>query len=331
MSAQVGGRIQVDRRGRICMIAVHGPLDQTTAPGLAETINAERAEHPARLVIDMSGVVKMDPGAARILAAAVRPARGQCPVIVRSLRPAICTSPELAGLDLGGHTLGDVDCAGLPPGRRKTLADSPTGQLIREWQYLYTAAEQAISEGQRTRLALAGTEDRLAATLAHLSTRRLAASPRLTRLGQAAHDNAERLRDHEQRGAVSPARRPYSAASTVGRAVRFIEDRAQDDIAVTDIAAAAFVTVRAVQLAFRSYLCITPLGYLRQVRLDRAHLQLQNADPARTTVTAIAAGWHFSNSSRFTAYYRAAYGVPPAQTLRLPPGPAAAAPYIRAS
>jgi transcriptional regulator GlxA family with amidase domain len=109
---------------------------------------------------------------------------------------------------------------------------------------------------------------------------------------------------------------PRAVTGTVGRAVAFIEERAGDDIGVTDIAGAAFVTVRAVQLAFRRYLGTTPLGYLRWVRLERAHQQLLSADPDRTTVTAVAADWHFTNASRFSAYYRAAYGVSPAQTLR---------------
>jgi AraC-like DNA-binding protein/anti-anti-sigma regulatory factor len=321
MSALVGTKIQIERRDRICLVAVHGSLDRATAAGLAETIGAERAAHPARLVIDMSGVADMEPGAARILAAAARPVRGQCRVIVRSLRPAIRNGPEMAGLDLGGPDPGDAESAALSPGRQEALADTPTGQLIREWRHLRASVEHAIWEGQRARLALASTEDRLAATVAHLLVRRPAASARLTQLGQAARDYAEQLRGYGPPATASPppAPRAFTANSTMGRAVGFIEERAQDDIAVADIAAAAFVTVRAVQLAFRSHLGVTPLAYLRQVRLEHAHRQLLYADPARTTVTAVAADWRFSNSSRFTAYYRAVYGVAPLQTLRHPP------------
>jgi AraC-like DNA-binding protein len=54
---------------------------------------------------------------------------------------------------------------------------------------------------------------------------------------------------------------------------------------------------------------------LRRVRLERAHRDLQAADPARQTVTAIAYRWGFPSSSRFAAHYRQVYGVTPSRTL----------------
>ena len=91
---------------------------------------------------------------------------------------------------------------------------------------------------------------------------------------------------------------------------------AHDDITGAEIAAAAGVTVRAVQLAFRRHLDITPLGYLRRVRLHHAHRQLAAADPQHESVTAVAYRWGFANPSRFAACYRQAYGVLPSHTLR---------------
>ena len=103
---------------------------------------------------------------------------------------------------------------------------------------------------------------------------------------------------------------------TVRRAVAFIDEHAHDDIAVADIAAAAAVTVRAVQLAFRRHLDTTPMAYLSRVRLDRAHRDLIAADPASQTVTAIAYRWGFSSASRFATRYQQAYGIRPSHTLR---------------
>lgn len=103
---------------------------------------------------------------------------------------------------------------------------------------------------------------------------------------------------------------------TLRRAVAFIDEHAQDDITATDIAAAAHVTVRAIQLAFRRHLDMTPLEYLRRVRLDHAHRDLLAADPARTTVTTVAYRWGFPSASRFATYYRQAYGITPSHTLR---------------
>ncbi|GGL62752.1 hypothetical protein GCM10010129_02960 [Streptomyces fumigatiscleroticus] len=104
--------------------------------------------------------------------------------------------------------------------------------------------------------------------------------------------------------------------ATVRRAVAYIEDRADQDIAVAEIAAAAHVTVRALQYAFRQHLGTTPLGYLRRVRLSHAHRELLDADPrGGTTVTEVAARWGFFHPGRFAALYRDAYGRPPRQTL----------------
>jgi AraC-like DNA-binding protein len=106
-----------------------------------------------------------------------------------------------------------------------------------------------------------------------------------------------------------------ASPAALGRAVAFIDEHAHEDIAVSDIAAAAKVTIRAVQLAFRRHLATTPTAYLRRVRLDHAHRELTTADPALNTVTAVAYRWGFSSPSRFAAYYRNAYGSHPSQTL----------------
>lgn len=103
--------------------------------------------------------------------------------------------------------------------------------------------------------------------------------------------------------------------ATLRRAVAFIDEHAHEDISIADVAATAFVSIRGLQLAFRRHLDSTPLAYLRRVRQAHAHRQLRAADPARETVTAVAYRWGFSNPSRFTAYYRPAYGTVPGQTL----------------
>jgi transcriptional regulator GlxA family with amidase domain len=94
-----------------------------------------------------------------------------------------------------------------------------------------------------------------------------------------------------------------------------ISDLSCNHSTVADIAAAAFVTMRAVQLAFRKHIGTTPTGYLRRVRLDHARRDLVSGDPARETVTAVAYRWGFPSPSRFAAYYREAYGVLLSHTL----------------
>ncbi|MDT7625040.1 MAG: hypothetical protein QOF99_5941, partial [Pseudonocardiales bacterium] len=100
------------------------------------------------------------------------------------------------------------------------------------------------------------------------------------------------------------------------RAIAFIEQRPEADIGVADIAAAANVSIRAVQFAFRRQLDTTPMAYLRAVRLDHAHHDLLATDPDHgATVTGIASRWGFYSNSRFATQYRRAYGVTPSHTL----------------
>jgi AraC-like DNA-binding protein len=106
-----------------------------------------------------------------------------------------------------------------------------------------------------------------------------------------------------------------ASTATVRRATAFVDEHAGQDISAADIAAAACVTVRAMQLAFRRELDTTPMAYVRTVRLARAHRQLVDADPGQETVTAVAYRWGFSSLSRFCAYYRETYGVSPKKTL----------------
>jgi AraC-like DNA-binding protein len=103
---------------------------------------------------------------------------------------------------------------------------------------------------------------------------------------------------------------------TLHRAITFIDESAQCDISVADVAEAANVTIRALQHAFRRHLGTTPMGYLRQVRLRHAHQDLLAADPTTgVTVTEIAARWGFFHPGRFAHYYRDTYGCVPYRTL----------------
>ena len=63
------------------------------------------------------------------------------------------------------------------------------------------------------------------------------------------------------------------------RALSFIDEHAGDPITLDEIAAAAKLSPRGVQAAFRRHLDTTPLSYLRGVRMERAHRDLQGAEP----------------------------------------------------
>jgi AraC-like DNA-binding protein len=100
------------------------------------------------------------------------------------------------------------------------------------------------------------------------------------------------------------------------RAMQYIDQHACDDIGLADIAAAAGIGARGLQLVFRRHLDLTPLEHLRRVRLDRAHRDLQAASPADSTVGAIADRWGFPHHGNFSALYLRTYGRSPSITLR---------------
>ncbi|GAA2211432.1 hypothetical protein GCM10009850_068920 [Nonomuraea monospora] len=108
---------------------------------------------------------------------------------------------------------------------------------------------------------------------------------------------------------------------TLRRAIAFIDEHVGTPIGIADIAAASRVTARALQYAFRKHLNTTPLRYLRQARMARAHAELRSGDPAETTVAAIAARWGFFHPGKFASSYRAAYGCAPSDTLHVYPEP----------
>lgn len=103
---------------------------------------------------------------------------------------------------------------------------------------------------------------------------------------------------------------------TVRRAVRFIEDNAARDIAAADIAAAASVSIRALQLAFRRHLGTTPMAHLRQVRLAHTRTELEAAHGDEVTVMSVASRWGFGNPGRFARLFREEFGRPPSEVLR---------------
>jgi AraC-like DNA-binding protein len=101
------------------------------------------------------------------------------------------------------------------------------------------------------------------------------------------------------------------------RALVFIDEHASEPITLDEIAMAARLSPRGLQAAFRRHLETTPLAYLRSVRMELAHRDLQSAEPANgVSVAAVAAKWGFTHLGRFATEYRRRFGVYPSRTLR---------------
>ncbi|MCB8822462.1 helix-turn-helix domain-containing protein [Microvirga rosea] len=111
--------------------------------------------------------------------------------------------------------------------------------------------------------------------------------------------------------------RPQSAAAPfyVKRAEAFIEAHFADPLSLAEIAARAGVSARSLQNGFQQFRGMTPMAFLRSIRLQRVHEALRVADPTKTTVTEIALACGFSHMGEFGTLYKRTYGVTPGQTL----------------
>ncbi|MEV4357248.1 AraC family transcriptional regulator [Nonomuraea sp. NPDC004186] len=120
---------------------------------------------------------------------------------------------------------------------------------------------------------------------------------------------------HNYSDALSESAAPWTPTA-LRRAIRYCEDHAGEAICLGDIAAAARVSVRTLQLGFREHLQTTPMAYLRSVRLAHTHADLVRiADTgSQTTVTEVALRWGFTHLGRFAALYRQTYGRLPSST-----------------
>ncbi len=107
----------------------------------------------------------------------------------------------------------------------------------------------------------------------------------------------------------------HATPAVVRRAVDFIDANAERELTMSDIAAAAGMGPRGLQAAFLRHQDSTPTAYVRRVRLDRAHRELVDTDPAdRDTVPTVASRWGFPRLNAFVAAHQQVYGSPPGQT-----------------
>lgn len=105
-----------------------------------------------------------------------------------------------------------------------------------------------------------------------------------------------------------------AAPRSVNQAVAAIESHPERPYTAAALARLAGVGVRTLQQGFRATVGMSPMTYLREVRLRRAHAEL--LDDAEATVAQVATRWGFTHLGRFAAAYAARYGSPPSRSRR---------------
>lgn len=156
-------------------------------------------------------------------------------------------------------------------------------------------------------------------SLLEYATRTAAADPAAVASGPAGRHLeemlvAQLLTDWSREAGVDPAE-PQSvpAPGYVRAAVHYIDENARDLPTVTEIAAAAGVSARALSGGFAKYLEMSPRTYLNERRLRGVRSELAaGAD----SVAAVAHAWGYVNLGSFAAAYRRRFGENPSQTMR---------------
>jgi AraC-like DNA-binding protein len=120
--------------------------------------------------------------------------------------------------------------------------------------------------------------------------------------------------DHPYRDALDAAAEPARPAA-VRDAMDIIETSPQMPLTTATLAMQCHISVRTLQEGFRKHLGMSPMAYLRTVRLRHAHRDLRSAHPSHVTVASIARRWGFTHLGRFAAAHKAMFGQTPLQVL----------------
>lgn len=108
-------------------------------------------------------------------------------------------------------------------------------------------------------------------------------------------------------------------ANVQPRHLKLAEDymRAHLDAPITneELAALTGISLRTLYNSFRKFRGVSPMRYLRDLRMDKVREALLDADGIHN-VTTVATQWGFFELGRFAAEYRRRYGESPSDTLR---------------
>ncbi|GAA2150496.1 AraC family transcriptional regulator [Actinomadura napierensis] len=198
---------------------------------------------------------------------------------------------------LADHLGGFLGRAYDPPLRFHSVdapAIAPASVVERTWRHVCAVLDDTASEGLHPLAARSLEESLLTAILLGLPH---TAMPEL---------------------AEPPRRVPHHLAPFIRE---WVEAHHHRPIGASDIAAAAGIGIRQLQVICRDQWGVTPTQLLRGVRLDHARAALRGAAPGGRTVSDVATAAGYLHMSRFAAHYRQRFGETPTETLKHPASP----------
>ena len=129
------------------------------------------------------------------------------------------------------------------------------------------------------------------------------------------------IQPHNYTEAMAESQGPASAAAAK-RAIDLMHAHPEKAWSTATLARETGATARGLQRAFERSGQPSPMMYLRQLRLHRAHAELAANSPESATVTRVAGRWGFVHLGRFASQYRQLFGETPSETLRAGRNPA---------
>tara|TARA_R110002050_G_scaffold57423_5_gene129210 strand:+ start:127886 stop:128887 length:1002 start_codon:yes stop_codon:yes gene_type:complete len=88
-----------------------------------------------------------------------------------------------------------------------------------------------------------------------------------------------------------------------------------DPITIGDICKTLNISRRTLNHAFQQVLGITPVAYMRNIRLHKIRAELQYRSEQINNIACVASHWGFWHMSLFSRYYRELFGECPSETL----------------
>lgn len=105
-------------------------------------------------------------------------------------------------------------------------------------------------------------------------------------------------------------------SSRLAPVLSHLQTHADEPLTPEDLARVGCMSVRTLHATFQQELGMSPMAYLRRVRLDHVHAELLRSPPASTRISDVAVRWGFFHPSRFARQYHERFGELPSQTAR---------------
>jgi len=112
---------------------------------------------------------------------------------------------------------------------------------------------------------------------------------------------------------AAPARSGAVLPRHVRKVQEYLNAHAHEPIRAEQLASMAGVSLRSLYAGFKEFCGVSPMQYLRDLRLERAHADLLSGSGS---VGGVALRWGFGHLGRFSADYRKRFGESPSDSLR---------------